>query len=172
MANAHGIPTDSSPDSAPSEANLATELKTLEPLVAAAFEDRAQLSEPEQRQAIRRTIALLDDGKIRVASPPEEDGGEWTVHAWIKQAILLYFGVQEMRTEHVGPFEYHDKIPLKRDFAEAGVRVVPPATARYGSFLEAGCILMPSYINIGAWVGAGTMVDTWATVGSCALIGR
>jgi len=149
----------------------ADELQRLEALVSAAHEDRSLLAHAEHRQAVRRTLALLDSGAVRVASPPAGDTG-WTVHAWIKQAILLYFGVQEMRTETVGPFEYHDKIPLKRDFADAGVRVVPPATARYGCFLEPGVILMPSYINIGAYVGSGTMVDTWATVGSCAQIGK
>jgi 2,3,4,5-tetrahydropyridine-2-carboxylate N-succinyltransferase len=94
------------------------------------------------------------------------------VHAWIKQAILLYFGVAQMRVDEVGPFEFHDKIPPKRGLAEAGVRVVPPGVARFGSFLEPGVVMMPSFVNIGAWVGRGTMVDTWATVGSCAQIGR
>lgn len=150
----------------------ASELSTLRTRVSAAWEDRALLSDEEHRGAVRRTIALLDEGHIRVASPPAEAGGDWTVHAWIKQAIVLYFVTQGMRTEKVGPFEYHDKIPLGRDWAEAGVRVVPPATARYGAFLEAGTIMMPSYVNIGAYIGKGTMVDTWATVGSCAQIGR
>ena len=166
----------SSPESSvagPTAPPSADELSTLESLVTAGFEDRSLVSEDgDHRRAMRRTIALLDAGHIRVADPPETDGGDWTVNAWAKQAILLYFVTQKMRTENVGPFEYHDKIPLKRDFADAGVRVVPPATARYGSFLESGVILMPSYVNIGAWVGGGSMVDTWATVGSCAQIGR
>jgi len=149
-----------------------TELSTLRSRVEAAWEDRALLESDDHRRAVRRTIALLDAGEIRVASPPTEDGAEWTVHPWIKQAIVLYFVTQKLRTEHVGPFEYYDKIPLKRDWAEAGVRVVPPATARYGAFIEAGSVLMPSYVNIGAHIGSGTMVDTWATVGSCAQIGR
>ena len=102
---------------------------------------------------------------------PQPDGN-WRTHEWIKKAILLYFPIQEMLTIEVGPFEYHDKIPLKKGFAEKGVRVVPQALARYGSYIEKGAILMPSYVNIGAWVGSGTMVDTWATVGSCAQIGR
>lgn len=123
----------------------------------------------EVRAAVETTIALLDRGEVRVAAP---DGDGWTVHEWVKQAILLYFRQAEMVTMEVGPYEYHDKIPLKTGHAEAGVRVVPPAVARYGSFLERGAIMMPSYVNIGAWVGAGTMVDTWATVGSCAQIGR
>ncbi len=96
----------------------------------------------------------------------------WQVNEWVKKAVILYFPIQKMETIEVGPFEYHDKIPLKSGFAEKGVRVVPPAVARYGSFIEKGAILMPSYVNIGAWVGSGTMVDTWATVGSCAQIGR
>jgi len=94
------------------------------------------------------------------------------VHAWVKQAILLFFATQELRTMELGPFEFHDKIALKQGWAAAGVRVVPPAVARYGSFIESGAVLMPSYVNIGAWVGGGTMVDTWATVGSCAQVGR
>ncbi|MGH3440645.1 MAG: 2,3,4,5-tetrahydropyridine-2,6-dicarboxylate N-succinyltransferase [Nitriliruptorales bacterium] len=125
---------------------------------------------PEVREAVEQTIALLDRGELRVAT--REEDGEWTVHAWVKEAILLYFRLAEMRTFEVGPFEYFDKIPPKRDLEAAGVRVVPPAVARYGSFLERGAIMMPSYVNIGAWVGAGSMVDTWATVGSCAQIGR
>ncbi len=140
--------------------------------VEAAWENRSLLEEDEHRTAVRHTVALVDDGTLRVASPPGSEGAEWTVNAWVKQAIVLYFVVQEMRVEEVGPYQYFDKIPLKRGWAEAGVRVVPPATARFGSFIERGAILMPSYVNIGAWVGSGTMVDTWATVGSCAQIGR
>lgn len=139
--------------------------------VSACFADRGLLKDPAHREAVLTTIALLDRGAVRVASPGEA-GGPWTVHAWVKQAILLYFAVQELHTIELGPFEFFDKIALKRDWAAAGVRVVPPATARYGSFIEAGAVLMPSYVNIGAWVGGGTMVDTWATVGSCAQIGR
>ncbi len=123
----------------------------------------------EVRRAVAGAIQLLDDGEIRVATATD-DG--WTVHGWVKQAILLYFRQAEMEAIEVGPYEYHDKIPLKTGHAEAGVRVVPPAVARYGSFLESGAIMMPSYVNIGAWVGSGSMVDTWATVGSCAQIGR
>jgi 2,3,4,5-tetrahydropyridine-2,6-dicarboxylate N-succinyltransferase len=122
------------------------------------------------REAVAETIARLDRGEIRVAEP-DGDGG-WTVHEWVKEAILLYFRQAEMTTTEVGPYEYHDKIPLKTGHAAAGVRVVPPAVARYGSYLESGVIMMPSYVNIGAWVGSATMVDTWATVGSCAQIGR
>ena len=114
------------------------------------------------------TIAALDRGEVRVA---EKVDGEWRVNEEAKAAILEYFRVRKVEPIEVGPFEYLDKIPLKRDHAERGVRVVPPATARYGSFLSPGVILMPSYVNIGAWVGPNTMVDTWATVGSCAQIG-
>ena len=123
----------------------------------------------EARIAVLDTIADLDAGRIRVAQP---DGDQFVVNSWVKEAILLYFGFAEMKVSEVGPFEYYDKIPTKTNLEAAGIRVVPPATARYGSFLEAGAIMMPSYVNIGAWVGKGTMVDTWATVGSCAQIGR
>lgn len=140
--------------------------------ISAAFADRTRLDQTEVREAIAEAIGLLDRGSIRVATPPATEGEAWVVHAWVKQAILLYFATQELETLELGPFEYYDKIPLKRGFAAAGVRVVPPATARYGSFIESGAVLMPSYVNIGAFVGGGTMVDTWATVGSCAQIGR
>ena len=152
--------------------NFGADPAQLQPLVSKAWEDRKLLQDDTYRRAVRRTIALLDDGIIRVADPPGKDGGEWSVNTWVKQAIVLYFVVSGMRTETVGPFEYYDKIPLKRDWEQAGVRVVPPATARFGAFIERGAILMPSYVNIGAYVGGGTMVDTWATVGSCAQIGR
>ena len=114
------------------------------------------------------TIAALDRGEIRVA---EKHGDQWVVNEEAKRAILDYFGIRKMEPIEVGPFEYHDKIPLKHGHAAAGVRVVPPATIRYGAFVSAGAVVMPSYVNIGAWVGPGTMVDTWATVGSCAQIG-
>jgi 2,3,4,5-tetrahydropyridine-2-carboxylate N-succinyltransferase len=144
----------------------------LRPRVEAAFADRALLSDPDHRDAVERTVAALDRGELRVATPPEAEDGAWTVNAWVKQAILLYFAVRKMERANVGPFEFHDKIPLKHGLEEAGVRVVPPGVARYGAFLESGAILMPGYVNIGAFVGAGTMVDTWATVGSCAQVGR
>ena len=114
------------------------------------------------------TIAALDRGEVRVAEP---DGDDWIVHPEVQEAILDYFRLRKMEPREVGPFEYHDKIPLKSGYEELGVRVVPPAVARYGSYLSPGVILMPSYVNIGAWVGPGTMVDTWATVGSGAQIG-
>jgi 2,3,4,5-tetrahydropyridine-2-carboxylate N-succinyltransferase len=118
--------------------------------------------------AVEEAIELLDRGEIRVAEPVAEG---WRVNTWAKQAVLLYFRVRGLETSEAGPFEYHDKLPLKHGYDELGVRVVPPATARYGAHLEPGVVLMPSYVNIGAWVGGGTMVDTWATVGSCAQIG-
>ena len=113
-------------------------------------------------------IAALDRGEVRVAEP---DGDDWRVNGDVQASILDYFRARQMEPREVGPFEYHDKIPLKSGYDELGVRVVPPATARYGAFLSRGVVLMPSYVNIGAWVGPNTMVDTWATVGSCAQIG-
>ncbi len=135
-----------------------------------AWEDRERLKDKPVREAVNRVVAMLDRGELRVAEPLA--GGEWQVNTWVKKAVILFFPLQEMQTIEVGPFEFYDKIPLKRDYANIGVRVVPPAVARYGAFIERGAILMPSYVNIGAWVGSGTMVDTWATVGSCAQIGR
>ena len=123
----------------------------------------------DARQAVDRTIAALDAGEVRVA---EKVDGEWVVNLWVKEAIMLYFRLSEVKPMEAGPFEYFDKIPTKRNLAEAGVRVVPPGTVRYGAFCEPGVVVMPGYVNIGAYVGAGTMVDTWATVGSCAQIGR
>ncbi len=138
--------------------------------IEAAFLDRKLLEEASHRSAVLEAMAQLDTGKIRVAT---QDGpGQWTTHAWVKQAVLLYFGVSEMTKSQAGPLEFYDKIPLKRDLDRAGVRVVPPGTVRYGAFIERGAIVMPGYVNIGAYVGSGTMVDTWATVGSCAQIGR
>lgn len=139
--------------------------------VLAAWDDRSLLKDPTYKQSIDRVIAQLDNGQLRVAEPIADAVGEWQVNEWIKKAILLYFVSQPMHPIEVGIFSYHDKIPLKTNFAEAGVRVVPPATVRYGAFVAPGAILMPSYVNVGAYVGERTMVDTWATVGSCAQIG-
>jgi 2,3,4,5-tetrahydropyridine-2-carboxylate N-succinyltransferase len=141
----------------------------LESLVSAAYADRSLLKDPAHRVAVLDTLAMLDRGEVRVATK-EDDG--WHVHAWLKEAILLYFALREIETLEVGPFEFRDKIPMKKGLEAAGVRVVPPGVARYGAFLESGVVLMPGYVNLGAWVGRGTMVDTWATVGSCAQIGR
>lgn len=138
-------------------------------LVEEAWEDRTLLASKRHIDAILKVIDSLDLGLLRVS---EKINGEWKVNDWIKKAVILYFPIQKMETVEIGPLEFHDKIPLKSNYASKGVRVVPLAVARYGSFLEAGTILMPSYVNIGAYVGSGTMVDTWATVGSCAQIGK
>ncbi len=142
----------------------------LQSLIERAFEQRELLKEDKTQLAVKETLSLLDQGKIRVAS--QNAPGDWTTHAWIKQAVLLYFGVQKMEKIKVGPFEFFDKVPLKQDLDQAGVRVVPPGTVRFGSHVEAGAVVMPGYVNIGAYVGSGTMVDTWATVGSCAQVGK
>ncbi|MBV9324120.1 MAG: 2,3,4,5-tetrahydropyridine-2,6-dicarboxylate N-succinyltransferase [Chloroflexi bacterium] len=138
-------------------------------VIGTTFANPSQLDKAEAQLAVEEVIDGLDRGEIRLA---EKSNGEWTVHPWVQQAILLYFRLRQLETWQVGQFEYHDKLPLKREYARLGVRVVPPAVARYGSFLESGVIMMPSYVNIGAHVGSGTMVDTWATVGSGAQIGR
>ena len=144
-----------------------SEVKSDREIMEAAYADLSQLD--AARDAIERTIAALDRGEVRVA---EKVHGEWVVNVWVKEAIMLYFRTADLETTEVGPFEYHDKIPTKKNLAAAGIRVVPPGTVRYGAFCEPGVVVMPGYINIGAHVGAGTMVDTWATVGSCAQIGR
>lgn len=131
------------------------------------WNDRSRII--ENKKHIESAMALLDTGELRVA---EKQGSEWIVNDWVKKAILLYFPSRDMETFEVGPLEFYDKIPLKKNYAERGVRVVPHAVARYGSFIQRGVVLMPSYVNIGAYVDEGTMVDTWATVGSCAQIGK
>lgn len=139
-------------------------------LVEAAFLDRQLLRRPEYESAVRDAVAALDSGELRVASPVSP--GQWQTHAWLKQAVLLYFGIVEMQLSAAGPIQFHDKIPLKSRLDEFGVRVVPPGTIRYGAFVGRGAVVMPGYVNIGAYVGEQTMVDTWATVGSCAQIGQ
>jgi 2,3,4,5-tetrahydropyridine-2-carboxylate N-succinyltransferase len=134
-----------------------------------AWNDRELLKSSETQKVIREVIDQLDKGKLRVAEPVA-DG--WKVNEWIKKAVILYFPIQQMETIEVGPFEFHDKIALKKNYKSLGVRVVPHAIARHGSYLSKGVIMMPSYVNIGAYVDEGTMVDTWATVGSCAQIGK
>ncbi|MFK8265528.1 2,3,4,5-tetrahydropyridine-2,6-dicarboxylate N-succinyltransferase [Capnocytophaga cynodegmi] len=134
-----------------------------------AWENRELLQEDSTQIAIRKVINLLDSGKLRVAEPTEKG---WQVNEWIKKAVVLYFPIQKMETLEAGIFEYHDKIPLKKDYESKGIRVVPNAVARHGAFISKGVILMPSYVNIGSYVDEGTMVDTWATVGSCAQIGK
>jgi len=141
----------------------------LRQIIEKAWEDRNQLQDKEVQSAIRSVVESLDKGMLRVAEPVS---GGWQVNEWIKKAVILYFPIQQMETQEVGIFEFHDKIPLKRNYKSLGVRVVPHAIARYGSFVNRGVIMMPSYVNIGAFVDEGTMVDTWATVGSCAQIGK
>jgi 2,3,4,5-tetrahydropyridine-2-carboxylate N-succinyltransferase len=138
--------------------------------IEAAWDNRALLSEQATIQAIEQVIEDLDKGLLRVAEP--QDDGSWQVNEWIKKAVVLYFPIRQMETIEVGPFEFHDKMALKRNYKALGVRVVPHAIARYGAYVAPGVILMPSYTNIGAYVDSGTMVDTWATVGSCAQIGK
>ncbi|UZX27605.1 2,3,4,5-tetrahydropyridine-2,6-dicarboxylate N-succinyltransferase [Riemerella anatipestifer] len=133
------------------------------------WENRGLLQNEENQKVIREVIAKLDKGELRVAEPTA-DG--WQVNEWVKKAVVTYFPIQKMETIEVGPFEFHDKMPLKRNYAEKGVRVVPHAVAREGAYIASGVIMMPSYVNIGAYVDSGTMVDTWATVGSCAQIGK
>ncbi|HRJ30158.1 MAG TPA: 2,3,4,5-tetrahydropyridine-2,6-dicarboxylate N-succinyltransferase [Cyclobacteriaceae bacterium] len=141
----------------------------LKQIIEKTWDDRSLLQNPDHQAAIRSVIEKLDKGELRVAEPK---GDGWQVNEWIKKAVILYFPIQQMETIEVGPFEFHDKIALKRNYKELGVRVVPHAIARYGSYISKGVIMMPSYVNIGAYVEEGTMVDTWATVGSCAQIGK
>lgn len=144
-------------------------MTTLQNTIETAWENRTLLQNPTTINAIREVIDLLDAGTLRVAEPTENG---WQVNEWVKKAVVLYFPIQKMETFEVGIFEYHDKIPLKKGYAEKGIRVVPHAVARHGAYISKGVILMPSYVNIGAYVDEGTMVDTWATVGSCAQIGK
>ena len=139
-------------------------------IIEQAWENRTLLEKAEVQQAIESVIAQLDSGALRVAQP--EPDGTWKVNEWIKKAVVLYFPIRKMETIEVGPFEFHDKMALKKNYKEKGVRVVPHAIARYGAYVSKGVIMMPSYVNIGAYVDEGTMVDTWATVGSCAQIGK
>lgn len=145
-------------------------MEELQSIIEQAWENRELLQEAETQQSVRKLIDLLDEGSLRVAEPYTED--KWKVNEWVKKAVVMYFPIQKMETQEVGIFEFHDKIPLKRNYAQKGVRVVPHAIARYGSYVSRGVIMMPSYVNIGAYVDEGTMVDTWATVGSCAQIGK
>ena len=144
-------------------------MEEIRKIIESAWENRELLKDQNTIDAIRKVVDLLDKGTLRVAEPVS-DG--WQVNEWVKKAVVLYFPIQKMETLEAGIFEYHDKIPLKRNFAERGIRVVPNAVARHGAYIAPGTILMPSYVNIGAYVDEGTMVDTWATVGSCAQIGK
>lgn len=141
----------------------------LQEIIEKAWDNRDLLNEEATTTAIRKVVDLVDAGELRVAEPIE---GGWQVNEWVKKAVVLYFPIQKMETIECGPLEFHDKIPLKKGYAEKGIRVVPHAVARHGAYISAGTILMPSYVNIGAYVDEGTMVDTWATVGSCAQIGK
>ena len=144
-------------------------MEKLKNVIENAWNDRSLLDNEDVRDAIYDVIEKLDKGELRIAEKIE---GKWIINEWLKKAVLMYFPINKMEVCESGIFEYYDKIPLKHGFEEAGVRVVPPATARYGAFINKGVILMPSYVNIGAYVDSGTMVDTWATVGSCAQIGK
>ena len=143
-----------------------TELKNT---ILEAWENRELLTQDHVINAINEVLELVDKGQLRCAEPTE-DG--WQVNDWVKKAVILYFPIRKMETIEVGPFEFHDKMALKKDYAAQGIRVVPHAVARYGAHIARGVVMMPSYVNIGAYVDSGTMVDTWATVGSCAQIGK
>ncbi|MDD2621749.1 MAG: 2,3,4,5-tetrahydropyridine-2,6-dicarboxylate N-succinyltransferase [Bacteroidales bacterium] len=144
-------------------------IETAKVLVENAWQNRELLQQEMTKELIRELIDLLDKGKLRVA---EKINNEWKVNEWIKKTIILYFIIQETKVIECSPFEFNDKIALKKDYKKQGIRVVPHAIARYGSFLERDVILMPSYVNIGAYIGKGSLIDTWATVGSCAQIGE
>lgn len=144
-------------------------MNNLQEIIENAWSDRSLLQNQDIQSTIRAIIERIDSGELRVAEPTENG---WKVNEWVKKAVVMYFPIQKMETQEVGIFEYHDKMPLKKNYAERGVRVVPNAVARHGAYISSGVILMPSYVNIGAYVDEGTMVDTWATVGSCAQIGK
>src|SRR5690554_1303225 len=149
-------------------------MEKLQSQVEAAWDNRELLKEKEIVVAIETVIDKIDKGELRCAAPILEGGEikEWKVNEWVKKAVVFYFPIRKMETIEVGPFEFHDKMALKKNYAAAGIRVVPHAIARYGAYISKGVVLMPSYVNIGAYVDSGTMVDTWATVGSCAQIGK
>ena len=144
-------------------------MNSLQEIIERAWDDRSLLKEEETIKAVRAVIDFLDQGLLRVAEPIDN---QWKINEWVKKAVVLYFPIQKMETLEAGIFEYHDKIPLKRNYQEKGIRIVPNAVARHGAYISSGTILMPSFVNIGAYVDEGTMVDTWATVGSCAQIGK
>jgi 2,3,4,5-tetrahydropyridine-2-carboxylate N-succinyltransferase len=144
-------------------------IKEMQDLILEAWSNRELLKEKKYTDAVKAVIEEVDKGRLRVASPGDD---KWTVNEWVKQAILMYFGIQPMQTWNLEPFEFYDKMLLKKNYKELGVRAVPHAVARYGAYVAKNVVLMPSYVNIGAYVDEGTMVDTWATVGSCAQIGK
>ena len=144
-------------------------LEQLEKIINKVWDDRELLNNIDAKNSIETVIDLLDKGELRVSEPTING---WIVNEWVKKAVILYFPIRHMEVSKAGPLEFHDKIPLKRNYDLQGVRVVPPATARYGSYISPGVILMPSYVNIGAYIDSNTMIDTWATVGSCAQVGK
>ena len=148
---------------------LRSKLEKMKELILEVWGNRELLKEVKYTDAIKSVIEEVDKGRLRTAAPTENG---WEVNEWVKQAILLYFGIQQMQTWQIEPFEFYDKMLLKKNYAALGVRAVPHAVARYGAYLAKNVVLMPSYVNIGAYVDEGTMVDTWATVGSCAQIGK
>lgn len=152
------------------EKNYTKSMEEVKKSIEKAWDDRELLKDQEIQSAVKTVMEELDKGMRRVAEPLENGG--WQVNEWVKKAVILNFPLQKMHTIEVGPFEFHDKIPLKSGYADQEVRVVPHAIARYGSFLNKGVVMMPSYVNIGAYVDSNTMVDTWATVGSCAQVGK
>ncbi len=145
-------------------------MKELQHTIEEAWDNRELLKEPRVREAVEEVVENLDQGKIRVSEPSAE--GSWVTNEWVKKAVILYFPLRQMEVMEAGILEFHDKIPLKKNYREQGIRVVPHAVARYGSYISREVILMPSYVNIGAYVDKGTLVDTWATVGSCAQVGK
>ncbi|WP_053405409.1 2,3,4,5-tetrahydropyridine-2,6-dicarboxylate N-succinyltransferase [Persicobacter sp. CCB-QB2] len=144
-------------------------MEELKSIINKAWDDRSLLEDPKTVEAVETVIEMLDKGELRTAEPV---GDDWQVNEWVKKAVVLYFPLRKMETLEAGPLEFHDKMKLKTNYADLGVRVVPHAVARYGAYLSPGVVMMPSYVNIGARVGSGTMVDTWATVGSCAQVGK
>ncbi len=145
-------------------------MKELQNTIEEAWDNRELLKETRVREAVEEVVESLDKGKVRVSEPADEGG--WVTHEWVKKAVILYFPLRKMEVMEAGVLEFHDKIPLKKNYREQGIRVVPHAVARYGSYISPEVILMPSYVNIGAYVDKGTLVDTWATVGSCAQVGK
>ncbi len=146
------------------------QMSTIQSIIESAWENRVLLNDAATIQAIESVIEELDKGRIRVAEPMEN--GDWQTNDWIKKAVILYFPTRTMETSNAGPMEFYDKMPLKKNYAALGVRVVPHGVARHGAFIAPGVIMMPSYVNIGAYIDSGSMIDTWATVGSCAQIGK
>ena len=138
-------------------------------IIEKAWDNKELLNDSNTINAIEEVIEMLDKGKLRIA---DNNDGNWVIHEWVKKAVVLYFPIRKMETIEIGPLEFHDKMKLKTNYKDLGVRVVPHAIARYGAYISSGVIMMPSYVNIGAYVDSGTMVDTWATVGSCAQIGK